>query len=76
MNVWTVGLIGLAGLVLLVLYYVLLVRTILLLLRCNANPVLLVFSFLSLCPMPPCLVMGVFVLIIGSVHGSALRRTP
>ena len=46
------------------------------LLRRNANPVLLVFSFLSLCPMPPCLVMGVFVLIIGSVHARALEQTP
>lgn len=62
--------------VLLVLYYVLLVRLVLLLLRRNANPVLLVFSFLSLCPMPPCLVMGVFVLIIGSVHARALEQTP
>ena len=76
MNIWTIGLTGLASMVLFVLYYVLLIRLVLLLLRHKANPVLLVFSFLSLCPMPPCLVIGVFVLIIGSIHARALKQTP
>ena len=59
-------LLGLLGLI--ILYYVLLVRTILQMLRREMNTVFLVFAFLSLLLTPPTLIMGIMVLIIWKLH--------
>jgi hypothetical protein len=56
----------------LVLYYVLLVRSILEMLRVNAHSVLLVFAFLSLIPVPFVLIMGIMILIIWHFHRKTL----
>lgn len=53
---------------LIILYYVLLVRTILQMLHREINTVLLVFAFLSLLFTPPTLIMGIMVLIIWQLH--------
>ena len=53
---------------LIILYYVLLVRTILQMLHREINRVLLVFAFLSLLFTPPTLIMGIMVLIIWQLH--------
>lgn len=44
--------------VLLITYYVFLTRAILGMLRLQASPVLLVFAFLALIPLPPVLLLG------------------
>ncbi len=64
---------GVAGpiLALLVIYYVLLVRALLQMLRSETNQVLLVFGFLSLLPAPPVIVMGIMILIIWALHGKS-----
>ena len=62
-------------LVLLVLYYVLLVRAILQMLRIQANMVLLFFSFLALVPSPFTVVMGILTLIIWKLHKGTLPET-
>ena len=61
--------------VLLVLYYVLLVRAILQMLRIQANTVLLFFSFLALVPSPFTVVMGIMSLIIWKLHKGTLPET-
>lgn len=53
---------------LLVLYYVLLVRALLEMLRSNVNPILLTFGFLSLLILPPTLLLGIPVLITWHFH--------
>jgi len=69
--------VSLIMLVLLVIYYVLLAGAILEMLRREAHVVLLVFAFLALCPLPPCLVMGVLVIIIWYIHKQTLPdQTP
>jgi hypothetical protein len=57
---------------LLVLYYVLLVRAILEMLRLDVNRILLTFTFLSLIVLPPTLLMGIFILIIWHYHKKTL----
>lgn len=57
---------------LLVVYYVLLVRSILEMLRVNAHSVLLVFSFLSLIPVPFILILGILIIIIWKLHKKTL----
>ena len=57
---------------LLVVYYVLLVRSILEMLRVNAHSVLLVFSFLSLIPVPFILILGILIIIIWRLHRKTL----
>ena len=57
-----------AGLALLVLYYFLLTRAVLQMLRHDANPVLMTFSFLALIPVPPLLILGIVVMVIWSIH--------
>ena len=52
----------------LVVYFVLMVRAIIDMLRHDANGVLLGFAFLALMPLPPFLVMGIMVLIIWHYH--------
>lgn len=53
---------------LLVLYLVLIMRAIIQMLRHDASPVLLTFSFLSLIPFPLILVLGIMILIIWRYH--------
>ncbi|MDA2930858.1 hypothetical protein MYX84_13090, partial [Acidobacteria bacterium AH-259-O06] len=60
--VWVV--VGIVVLGLLVLYYVLLARAILEMLRHDANIVLMTFSFLALIPLPPLLILGILIIII------------
>ena len=57
---------------LLVLYYTLLVRAILQMLRLDVNKVLLTFAFLSLVILPPTLLLGIFILIIWHFHEKTL----
>lgn len=61
----------LALLVFLVIYYVLLVRAVLDMLRRKANTALLVFTMLGLIPLPPSIILGVLMIIIWTLH----RRT-
>ena len=58
-----------------VLYYVLLVRAILQMLRSQTNQVLLFFSFLALVPSPFTVVMGVLTLIIWRLYKRTLPET-
>ena len=59
----------------LVLYYVLLVQTILQMLRSKANQVLLTFALLSLVTIPPIFLLGVSVMIIWHFHKNDLSST-
>jgi len=61
--------------VILVIYYILLIRVALQMLRCNnINQVLLVFVFIALIPIPPLLIMGIAILIIWSFHKRTLEE--
>jgi len=62
-------------LALLVLYYSLLVRAILQMLRSQTNTALLIFSFLALIPSPFTLIMGIFIMIIWQLHKRTLPET-
>ena len=57
-----------AGVVILIIYYILLARSILQMLSARANTVLLVFAFLALIPVPPVIVMGIVIMIIWTFH--------
>lgn len=59
---------------LIVLYYVLIVRAILQMLRTDPNPVLLVFAFVACVFTPFTLVLGIVVLIIWRYHRRYLDR--
>jgi hypothetical protein len=63
---------------LLVLYYVLLLKAIIQMLKHNVSSVLLVFSFLSLIPFPLILILGIMILIIWHFHKKSLMdaQTP
>ncbi len=65
-----IGVVVLLGL--LVLYYSLLVRTILQMLRTQTNTVLLIFSFLALIPSPFTLFIGILILVIWKLHKKTL----
>ncbi len=67
--------VGIHMLVLLVIYYVLLVRAVLDMLRRKANTVLLVFAMLALIPLPPFIILGVLVLIIWTLYGRTGAET-
>ena len=67
--------VGILMLVLLVIYYVLLARAVLDMLRRKANTVLLVFAMLALIPFPPFIILGVLVLIIWTVYGRTGAET-
>jgi len=56
----------------LILYFVLLIRAILEMLKHNASSVLLTFSFISLIPFPLILILGITVLIIWHFHKKEL----
>ena len=62
---------GVLILVFLVIYYVLLVRAVLDMLRRKANTALLVFAMMGLIPVPPLIILGVLMIIIWTLH----RRT-
>jgi len=62
---------------LLILYYVLLVRAILEMLKLDANKVLLGFCFVALIPVPPFILMGVVLMVIWNIHRrELLQREP
>jgi hypothetical protein len=64
--------VSLTVLIIAVIYYVLLVLAILEMLRRETHIVLLVFAFIALCPLPPCVVMGVLLIIIWHLHKRTL----
>ena len=64
--------IGCLYLLVLVVYYVFLVRAILQMLRRDTNVVMLVFAFLALFPLPPTVIMGILVIIIWMIHKKTL----
>ncbi len=66
--------IGIVFLGLLVLYYFLLVRAILEMLRRNANMVMMAFAFLALVPVPPLLILGIVIVIIWHIHKKSLTQ--
>ena len=66
--------IGIVFLGLLVLYYFLLVRAILEMLRPDANMVMMAFSFLALVPVPPLLILGIVIIIIWHIHKKSLTQ--
>ncbi len=59
---------------LLILYYFLLVRAILEMLRHDTNMVMLTFSFLALIPVPPLLILGIVIIIIWHIHKKSLTQ--
>ncbi len=59
---------GILMLVLLVIYYVLLVRAVLDMLRRKTDTALLVFAMLGLIPLPPLIILGVLMIIIWTLH--------
>ncbi len=59
---------GILMLILLVIYYVLLVRAVLDMLRRKADTALLVFAMLGLIPLPPLIILGVLMIIIWTLH--------
>ena len=64
----------LVGTVLLVVYYVYLVRAILEMLGREVSAVLLTFSFLALIPGPLLIIMGILVIIIWSKHKARMSE--
>ncbi len=62
--VWAMGL----AVLILVVYYVFMARTVLQMLRSDANFALLVFALIALIPLPPFLIMGIVLMIIWSRH--------
>ncbi len=66
---------GILILVLLVIYYVFLVRAVLDMLRQKANTALLVFAMLGLIPVPPLIVLGVLMIIIWTLHSRTGANT-
>ena len=60
-----------AGAVILIIYYVLLARSILQMLNAKPNQVFLVFAFLALFPVPPAIVMGIVIMITWAIHRQA-----
>ena len=66
--------IGIVFLGLLVLYYLLLVRAILEMLRNDTNKVMMTFSFLALVPVPPLLILGIVIIIIWHIHKKSLTQ--
>ena len=71
-TLWLV--IGIVFLGLFILYYFLLVRAILEMLRQDTNMVLMAFSFLALVPFPPMLILGIAIIIIWHIHKKSLTQ--
>lgn len=61
---WMAG----SAVVLLVVYYVFIARTVLDMLRRSANSILLIFTLIALIPAPPTVIMGIVLMIIWSLH--------
>jgi hypothetical protein len=57
---------------LVIVYFTLLIRAILQMLKHNASGVLLTFSFISLIPFPLILILGIMILIIWHFHKKEL----
>ncbi len=55
----------------LVVYYVFMARTVLQMLRVGAHTALLVFALLALIPVPPTLIMGFVLMIIWTLYNKA-----
>ena len=55
---------GVIVVLLLVLYYVFLVRAIVEMVRRRAHTVLTVFSFIALIPVPPLIILGILLMVI------------
>ncbi len=66
---------GILMLILLVIYYVLLVRAVLDMLHQKANTALLVFAMLGLIPLPPLIILGVLMIIIWTLHERTEAKT-
>ncbi len=66
--------IGIVSLGLFFLYYFLLVRAILEMLRHDTNMVMMTFSFLALLPVPPMLILGIAIIIIWHFHKKSLTQ--
>jgi len=64
---------GVVGLVVLIVYYILLVRAILEMLRREVNTILLVAAFVALIPVPPIVVAGIVLLVIWHRHKKTLE---
>ena len=73
-NPGTAMLVGFIALAVLVVYYIFLVRAILGMLRLSVSPVLLTFSFISLLPLPPMVILGILILIIWRFHKRTLQN--
>ena len=71
-TLWLV--IGIVSLGLFILYYFLLIRAILEMLRHDTNMVMMAFSFLALVPFPPMLILGIAILIIWHIHKKSLTQ--
>ena len=74
-NPYVCVMIGIVVLVLVIIYYVYLVRAILQMLVRDTSTVLLTFSFLSLLPTPPTGILGILVLIIWRRHRGVCQVT-
>ncbi len=68
MDYTAIALILVIAFALLILYYIFLVKAILQMLLCDTGPILPVFAFLALLPVPPTVVLGVMVMIIWNHH--------
>jgi hypothetical protein len=67
---------GILILALLIIYYVLLVRVVLDMLRQKTNTALLVFAMLGLIPVPPLIILGVLMIIIWTLHSRRGANVP
>lgn len=63
------------ALAILIVYYIFLAKTILQMLRRDANTVMLVFAFLALTPIPPSVIAGIVIMIIWHLHKKTLPET-
>ncbi len=61
-----IGWFGLIAVVVLVIYYILMGRTLLSMLRNKAHAVLLTFACIGLVPVPPTVIMGIVLMIVWS----------
>ena len=73
-NWMAVAVIGLILLAALIVYYVFVTRALIAMLRASAPSVMLVFTYLSLIPLPPFIVLGIINLIVWHKTRSDLTR--
>jgi hypothetical protein len=60
----TLAIVGIVVVGLLVVYYIFLVRALVEMIRSGVTPVMIVFGYLSLIPVPPLLILGILSIII------------